>query len=76
MKNKSIRPTSNATKSKCEYMYNFKLGGWNTEMAYTVEEAIVQARERWKNIPNLTIDEKTFRVTNEKELRSAMAVFY
>jgi hypothetical protein len=45
-------------------------------MAYTVEEAIAQARERWKNIPNLTIDEKTFRVTNEQELRSAMAVFY
>jgi len=57
-------------------MYNFKLGGWNTEMAYTVEEAIVQARERWKNIPNLTIDEKTFRMTNEKELRQAMSVFY
>jgi flavorubredoxin len=62
--------------SKREYMYNFQSGGWNTEIAYTVEEAIEQAKARWVNSPNLEINEKTFHVTDEKELRSAMAMFY
>ena len=63
-------------KTKQEYMYNFIGGGWNTEWAYTAEEAIAQARARWENSPNLEIDEKTFHVTNEQELRSAMAMFW
>jgi transcription initiation factor IIE alpha subunit len=62
--------------SKREYMYNFVDGGWNTEYAYTMEEAIEQAKARWVNSPNLQVNPKTFRVTNERELRSAMAMFY
>lgn len=61
---------------KREYMYNFVGGGWNTEYARTVEEAIAQAKARWSDSPNLQIDEKTFRVTNERELRSALSLFY
>ena len=61
---------------KREYMYNFVGGGWNTEYALTVEEAIKQAKARWGDDPKLQVDEKTFHVTNEKELRSAYSLFY
>jgi hypothetical protein len=61
--------------SKREYMYNFIDGGWNTEYAHCMEEAIEQAKARWTNC-NLQVNENTFRVTNEQELRSAMAMFY
>jgi len=65
---------------KREYMYNFVRGGWNTEHARTVEEAIAQAKARWANpqtlsfTTNIEVDEKTFRVTNEQELRSALSL--
>ena len=61
---------------KREYMYNFVGGGWNTEYARTVEEAIAQAQERWGDDTKLQIDTKSFHVTNERELRSALSLFY
>ena len=61
---------------KREYMYNFVGGGWNTEYAQTVEQAVKQAKARWTDSPNLQVDEKSFHVTNERELRSALSLFY
>jgi len=47
-----------------EYLYNFKSGGWNSEFAFTTEEAIQQAKTRWSDSDGLTIDESSFRVFN------------
>lgn len=66
----------NLISEKREYMYNFIGGGWNTEYAHTVEDAIKQARARWGDDNRLQVDEKTFHVTNERELRSALSLFY
>ena len=46
---------------KREYVYNFVGGGWNSEHAHTVEEAIAQAKARWADIPLYEIDTKSFR---------------
>lgn len=48
-----------------EYEYNFIGGGWNTEIARTMEDAITQAKARWIDSPGLQVNEKTFRVVNE-----------
>ena len=47
---------------KREYVYNFVGGGWNSEHAHTVEEAIAQAKARWADTnPWYEIDTKSFR---------------
>lgn len=66
----------NLINEKREYMYNFIGGGWNTEYALTMEDAIQQAKARWGDDKRLQVDEKTFHVTNERELRSALSLFY
>lgn len=55
------------TSEKQEYIYNFVGGGWNSEEAYSVEEAIYQAKIRWEESPTLIVDETTFRISTEEE---------
>lgn len=65
-----------ASKNKVEWMYNFIGGGWNTEWAYTREQAIAQARERWGDSPNLQIDEDSFYASTPEAMKSALSTFY
>ena len=47
---------------KREYVYDFVGGGWNSEHAHTVEEAIDQAKARWADTnPWYELDTKSFR---------------
>jgi hypothetical protein len=52
---------------KKEWFYLFKDGGWNSEYATSKEEAILLAKERWKHLPELTIDEKSFKLVEENK---------
>jgi hypothetical protein len=49
------------------YLYSFTDGGWNSEYAHSVEEAIFQAKTRWSESPKLEVDETTFRVSTNEE---------
>jgi hypothetical protein len=65
-----------ASKNKIEWMYNFEGGGWNTEWAYTKEQAIAQAKERWGDSPSLAVNESSFYPSTPEGMKSALSLFY
>lgn len=65
-----------ASKNKIEWMYNFEGGGWNTEWAYTKEQAIAQAKERWSDSPKLVVNEQSFHPSTPEGMKSALSLFY
>ena len=66
----------NALTTKVEYLYNFRNGGWNSEYAITVEEAIQQAKTRWADNDGLTIDETSFRVSTPSDYSNLISLFH
>ena len=64
-----------------EFLFNFKGGGWNSEVAYTKEDAIEQALEKY-GMPNeygregLNVDITTFRVSTPSDFDAQMRGFY
>ena len=66
----------NLISEKREYMYNFVGGGWNSEYARTVEEAIEQAKQRWGDDTKLEVDTKSFRVSTPESMRAALSLFH
>jgi len=61
------------------YVFNWKEGGWNHELATNVRSARKQARERWttdlkkfNGEPVLTIDEDSFRRVSYVEFESIL----
>jgi len=70
----------NLKDNKRQYLFNFKSGGWNSEFAFTEEEALQQAIEKYGK-PNasggvLNIDERSFRVSTPTDYQSLIASFY
>ena len=69
----------NLKDTKRQYLFNFKSGGWNSEFAFTEEEALQQAIEKYGR-PNsssvLSIDTKSFRVSTPTEYQSLLSSFY
>ena len=63
-----------------EFLFNFKGGGWNSEMAFTREEAIEQAIEKYgtpsEDHKILNIDIATFRVATTSEMAGLLSLFY
>lgn len=65
--------------TKLEFIFNFKGGGWNSEVAFTKEEAIEQAiskygvPEEWNKV--LNIDITTFRVSTPDDRRNLLSLF-
>ena len=65
--------------TKLEFIFNFKGGGWNSEVAFTKEEAIEQAiskygvPEEWNKV--LNIDITTFRVSTPDDMRNLLSLF-
>jgi hypothetical protein len=61
------------------YLFNFIGGGWNSEVAYTQEDAIEQAIAKYGN-PNtqtmLRVDVTTFRLSTTEDYSRNMASFY
>lgn len=62
-----------------EFLFNFKGGGWNSEVAYTEEEAIEQAITKYGHPDTqemLKIDITTFRVSTSADHKNLMSMFY
>ena len=64
------------TTEKQEYLYNFVGGGWNSEYAHSVEEAILQAKNRWSDSSNSEIDETSFRVSSNDDYNALIRLAY
>jgi hypothetical protein len=64
------------TTEKQEYLYNFVGGGWNSEYAHSVEEAIFQAKNRWSDSSNSEIDETSFRVSSKDDYNALLRLAY
>ena len=74
--NNEIARLNKSINERREYLYNFIGGGWNSECAYTVEEAIEKAQNRWAvDSPKLCVDVETFRVSTPSDYSSLLSMF-
>jgi hypothetical protein len=77
---KEIESIKKVLATRQEFLFNFKGGGWNSEMAFTREEAIEQAIEKYGQ-PSVdgricNIDITTFRVSTASDKASLLSLFY
>jgi hypothetical protein len=65
--------------TKWEFLFNFKSGGWNSEIAFTKEEAIEQAIANYghpsEDHKALNIDVTSFRVSSPSDRNNLMSTF-
>ena len=65
--------------TKWEFLFNFIGGGWNSEVAFTKEDAIEQALFQYGH-PNtqtsLRVDVDSFRVSTPTDYKNHMSTFY
>lgn len=59
-----------------EYFYNFMSGGFNSEYATSLEEAVIKAKKRWSDTPSLVVNEKSFRIKTREEEINLLSNFY
>ena len=62
-----------------EFLFNFKGGGWNSEVAYTKEDAIEQAIFKYGHPDtqeHLRVDVSTFRVSTPSDYKNQLSSFY
>ncbi|MCX5978994.1 MAG: hypothetical protein NTW70_05885 [Chloroflexi bacterium] len=62
-----------------EFLFNFKGGGWNSEVAYTKEDAIEQALFKYGHPDTQAmcqVDISTFRVSTPSDFDAQMRGFY
>lgn len=62
-----------------EFLFNFIGGGWNSEVAYTREDAIEQAIAKYGNPDTQTmlrVDVATFRVSTTEDYNAQLSSFY
>ena len=62
-----------------EFLFNFKGGGWNSEVAYTKEDAIEQALFKYGHPDTQAmcqVDTSTFRVSTPSDFDALMRGFY
>ena len=65
--------------TKWEFLFNFKGGGWNSEVAYTKEDAIEQALFKYGHPDTQAmcqVDTSTFRVSTPSDFDAQMRGFY
>jgi len=74
-----IQELVEATDKRYEFLFNFTSGGWNSEYAYTLEEAQALAKAKYSTEDykgNCIPDMKTFRVSTPADYDSLMGMFY
>lgn len=74
-----IKTLKDALNTRHEWLFNFKNGGWNSEMAFTKEEAIEQAIFKYGHPDTqemLQVDTTTFRVSTTVDHKNLMSMFY
>ena len=57
-----------------EYLFNFKGGGWNSEHAYTIEEAQEMAKKKYTYANE--IDFNSFRASTPSDYQACLSLFY
>ena len=65
--------------TKWEFLFNFKGGGWNSEVAFTREDAIEQALFNYGHPDtqeHLRVDVSTFRVSTPEDYKNQLSSFY
>lgn len=66
--------------TKREFLFNFKSGGWNSEVAFTREEAIEQAIAKYgqpsEDHKVLNIDVTSFRVSTTHDKAGLLSLFH
>ena len=65
--------------TKWEFLFNFKGGGWNSEVAFTREDAIEQALFNYGHPDtqeHLRVDTSTFRVSTPSDYKAQLSSFY
>ena len=65
--------------TKWEFLFNFKGGGWNSEVAFTREDAIEQALFNYGHPDTqeiLKVDTSTFRVSTPTDYKNQLSSFY
>lgn len=65
--------------TKWEFLFNFKGGGWNSEVAFTREDAIEQALFNYGHPDTqeiLKVDTSTFRVSTPSDYNNQLSSFY
>jgi len=65
--------------TKWEFLFNFKGGGWNSEVAFTREDAIEQAVFKYGHPDTqemLRVDTSTFRVSTPTDYKNQLSSFY
>ena len=65
--------------TKWEFLFNFKGGGWNSEVAFTKEDAIEQALFNYGHPDtqmHLRVDVSTFRVSTPTDYKNQLSSFY
>jgi hypothetical protein len=86
----TLQPIINETKAeidalakqiatKWEFLFNFKGGGWNSEVAFTREDAIEQALFNYGHPDtqeHLRVDVSTFRVSTPTDYKNQLSSFY
>ena len=76
---KAMEELIKATDKRYEFLFNFKGGGWNSEYAYTIEEAKELAKTKYSG-PEYTgtcdPDFNTFRVSTPADHQNLMSMFY
>ena len=63
---------------RIEFLFNFKGGGWNSEYAFTEEQAIEQAIEKYEGpgkINSNLIDTKSFRASTPSDYQNLLSMF-
>ena len=61
------------------FLFNFKGGGWNSEVAYTKEDAIEQALFKYGHPDtqsSLRVDVSSFRVSTPSDYKAQLSSFY
>lgn len=65
--------------TKWEFLFNFIGGGWNSEIAFTEEDAIEQALFKYGHPDtqtSLCVDVTSFRVSTPTDYKNQMSTFY
>ena len=70
----SIDRLEKSTSARYEFLFNFESGGWNSEYAYTKEEAQQLANEKYCNSTSKP-DMKTFRVSTPNDYQNLLSMF-
>lgn len=74
-----IQELATATDKRYEFLFNFTSGGWNSEYAFTIEEAKRLAAAKYiKEVykGNCIPDMKSFRVSTPADYQNLMSMFY